>query len=349
MDEKGKAFHLQPDIAELLEGIGLPLDEAVREDLPQPAAQQQPPAVTAPVVPEPEPEPPPNIPPEAARAMIWPKEPSDYIEPDWAHYMFRVWDHIRLHVPLVLMTGPRGTGKTQAAMVYAARQKKPLIIVNCHSAMEPESLLGTPRLDLKNHGGDYCQDGPFGLAAKYGAIVLMDEFNVTGPAFQTVINSVTDSVQNGIFNPYTAERINWPKPRIIIAVNEGYAGTREIQQAVRDRGEPMFAEYLPPYQEIELIRKRTGISATEATRAVNTANAIRAAARGENSKFMMIDFDLSPRALISYGSRIVDGKQTQDRAWKEAVIGRIGNNPRTAETRTIVTELSKQVGNFNIR
>ncbi|WP_413936948.1 AAA family ATPase [Nitrospira sp. BLG_1] len=280
-------------------------------------------------------------------SLIMPVEPTDYVEPDWAQFLFNVWDDMD-DTPGVMVDGPRGTGKTQAVMVYAARRNKPLLVCNCNQEMTPDSLLGSPRIDMKGVGGDYLQMGPIALAAKLGAVLFMDEVNYLPPATQAVNNPLMDTVQNGIFLPYTGERIEWENPKIVAAFNSGYAGTREINQAFFDRFEPLVAEYLPLRQEATLIVNRTGCEYQLAERAVRTANAIRAAAKGDNGNVMPLEFDLSPRALFSFARRVVSGKQDINRAWKEAVIGRVGSGIRRSGARETVRQLSIQIGNFQV-
>jgi hypothetical protein len=281
-------------------------------------------------------------------ALTYPKAPRDYVEPDWADFPLNIWDGIP-DLPGVLLTGPRGTGKTLLAQVYAARRKRPLLTVNCNSGMTADSLLGTPRLDLKGRGGDYMQPGPVAVAAKYNAVLFLDELNRAGPDVQAILNPLADRVNEGVYIPYTGERIDWKQPCILAAMNEGYAGTREVDPALRDRFESVYAEYLPQDDEIKLIRNRTKCPKGVAENAVKTANAIRAAARGDSadSQTMPIDFDLSPRALLSFAYRVVKGQDTSI-AWREAVLNRIGNSPRFAPTRSVVAQLSSQIGGFDV-
>ena len=280
-------------------------------------------------------------------ALVNPTEPVDYVEPKWAKFLFHVWDDME-DTPAVMIAGPRGTGKTLAAMVYAARKGVPLLICNCNQEMTPESLLGCPRIDLKGVGGDYLQMGPFALAAKLDAVVLLDEVNYFPPATQAVANPLLDTIQGGVFLPYTGERINWPNPKVLMTYNDGYSGTREMNQALCDRCEPLVADYLAPAEERALIVNRTGCATDLADRAVKTANAIRAAARGDNGSVMPLDFDLSPRALLSFARRVVQGVQTESEAWREAVIGRVGGGARKQGARETVRQLSMQIGGFQL-
>jgi hypothetical protein len=279
--------------------------------------------------------------------LVDPVEPSDYIQPDWADYAFNYWHRIKDSLA-VIFGGARGTGKTLTAIVLAARMGRKLLICNCNPDMTAESLIGTPRLNLKEHGGDYLQPGPILVAAKTGAVLLLDEMNLMPSAVQAAMNPVIDTVQRGLTVQYTGERISWENPRVICCLNEGYAGTKEIQQAFRDRPESMVATYLPPADEVNLLIGRTGCARDDAEKAVKTASAIRAAATGDASSVTLpIDFDLSPRALISFCSRVVAG-QEPNRAWREAVLNRIGYSARVRATLEAVKQLSINAGGFNL-
>lgn len=340
---------LTPGIRALFDSMGIAYEsERIVVQAPEtpvaPSATPEPDASMPPEVREAsEPESP--VAPSATGDFTCPSEPKDFIEPDWAHYLFRIWDTVKGVVSnVILLSGPRGTGKTLAAEVYAARRKRPIIKVNCTPDMTAESLLGTPRLDFKG-GGDRWQPGPLMLAAQYGAVLLLDEFNAMSTAAQIAVNPIGDRDPATVFVPYTGESFVWHRPRVIACVNEGYTGTREIQPALRDRFETLQATYLPESREIDLVRGRTGLAFEIAERAVKTANAIRAAAAGNDTSVVPIDFDMSPRALLMFGARVMAGQSEAD-AWRQAVIGRAGYSIRTEAVRAALENISKTVGGF---
>ena len=271
----------------------------------------------------------------------------DYIRPAWGEFFYDLWPKID-SILAVILYGPRGTGKTLAALQWAHENgHTKVVLCNCHPDMTAEKLLGTKRLDLKTRGGDYWQPGPIMLAAMFDCPLILDEFNITGPSTQVVMNPLCDGVQKGILIPATGERIRWEKPRIICCVNEGYAGTRPLQEAFRDRAEPVITTYLPEADEARLLNSRTDCDLFTCQHATKTAAAIRAAAKGDpNSGNMPLEFDLSPRALFSYCLRVHHG-QEKAKAWWEAIIGRMGYSIQSESTRATVQKLSENVGGFN--
>ena len=268
-------------------------------------------------------------------------EPSDYWEPDYADFLFHRWDVCR-SVKGVREVGPRGTGKTQAAQVYAARRGKWFLPVNVHGNMTADSLIGYSRLDLQGQGGDYFQPGPLTIAAQYDAVLLLDEFNRATPDVQAIVNALTDGVNNGFFNPYTMRFMRWDNPRIILTMNEGYSGCRNMDQALLDRFAPVKCDYLPPERESAIIIGRTGCSAPIVDTMVRCANSIRAANKGDGGT-IPLDFDLSPRPLIECAERVVAG-QSVDRAWLESVIWRAGMDTMLEP----IIALSRSVGGYAV-
>lgn len=278
-----------------------------------------------------------------AACLMRAAEPSYFIEPPWGKFILDLWPKLP-ECPAVLMEGARGTGKTLIALVIAARLGRPCLLVNCQPDMTAEMLLGTPRIKA---GSDYWSPGPIMLAAQHNAILVLDEFNVLSPAAQLGIKPICDGVIKGLYIPYTGERIEWPDPRVICCVNPDYQGTRMLQEACRDTMETVCCDYLPQADEIRMICARTGADKDVVSNAVNCANAIRAAARGENSADgMPLAFDLSPRALLSFGRRVV-ARQSADVAWKEAVIDRCGTSFQGAATREAVRQISMSIGGYN--
>lgn len=270
--------------------------------------------------------------------------PDDLILPAWSNFMWEVWDRLNSEYPkeqlfALLLSGAAGTTKTTLAFHYAAKHNRPLLAVNCQPDMTPEALLGCQQI---RDGTSYWQPGLLQVAAECDAIVLFDEFNLMPSGVQAALNPITDGVQKGIFNPHTCHRVDWLSPRIIFAVNVGYAGTRTIQEAFKDRCHTLIAQYLKPEQEIKLLCTRTNVPKTEADTAVKVATAIRAAAQEGR-----VEFDLSPRALIRHCQMVVLGCDRHT-AWTEAVMHRIGWSITTEASWVAAAEISRSVGDYHV-
>lgn len=337
---------LPPEIREYMRAQGLMDDEPITLAASGPVTVNvtEPPegSAVAPAQPA-EPEPTPPASPQSAGILIDPQDCPDYLEPPELNYLFNVWP--RLRRPLVILTGPRGTGKTLAAEVWAFRNGHKLLKVEADPQMEPEQLLGAPRI---SSGTDYWQDGPLTIAARLSAagqkvLVFIDEFSLFSPQCQAKLNCITDRIESGFTIPYTGERVQWNQPRILLAANEGYAGTRGIQEALRDRGRTLETVYLREADEINLLVNRTGLVQDIAERAVQCANAIRAAARGDDTATMPLEFDFSFRALEDFAEAHVHGQDLHE-SWRQAVLGRVGNSFREEAARNVVIQLSRTGG-----
>lgn len=264
-------------------------------------------------------------------------EPPNFVECPWMDFVLHRWEKVR-NINIVLATGPRGSGKTLLIEVLAARLEKPLVKVECDHELTAQDLLGCSRVKAAS---DYWLDGPILLAAKHNAILYLSEFNALSPGAQLKLNGLGDRDDGSIFVQYTGERVTWKNPMIYLDANEGYAGTRTIQEALRDRCATVTAKYLDKEHEVSLIKERTGAPLDAVKRAVTTANAIRAASEGKSSDTVLpLEFHMSPRRLLEWGWRVKAG-QTSATAWKEAVIDSVGSGPEVSPLKDVLIEISK--------
>lgn len=107
----------------------------------------------------------------------------------------------------LLLNGPTGAGKSSLIENFCARLGIEVYRVACHGRMEFQDLLGSWRL-VESADGKPVQawhDGPLPLAARSGAVLLLDEINFLHPSVVGGLNSVMDGAP--IFIPETGERI----------------------------------------------------------------------------------------------------------------------------------------------
>ncbi len=162
----------------------------------------------------------------------------------------------------IMLLGPTGTGKTELVSEYAARTKKPLITVM--PAMRPEHLIGQFIEDAD--GKLVFQRGPLWIACELGNSVLyFDEINRLHEDVVPILYPLLDRrrqllvYEHGIkavrrstgeylprFDPADPDQEQWegelivqlPDDVLIVAsYNPGYAGTNQLNEALRNRFE----------------------------------------------------------------------------------------------------------------
>jgi nitric oxide reductase NorQ protein len=193
----------------------------------------------------------------------------------------------------VMLTGPRGTGKTTAVKQIARRFERALALVSGHSDLMVEELRGA--MGLRN-GDSVFTPGPVTQAVREGGYLLFDECNLCRPGVVAWLNAVIED-DAILALPETGEMIHVPNDfRCFFCFNEGYSGTRDLNEALKDRCRVIFCDYWPKEAEMVLLKtKLPYIADIDARRAIDTANGIRKARR-EGS----IDFDFSIRTLVQW-------------------------------------------------
>lgn len=282
------------------------------------------------------------------------EELDDFMEADWMDFPLNILPKLIGRILGVQAVGDKGTGKSTMIVEMLARLGLPVVQVNCHGEMLPEHLLG--RVVIQKIDGvsqTVWVDGPIPIASRNNAVLWLREMNYLPPHTSTQLMPLLDGVAEGTTIPFTGEELQWKAPLIIADYNVGYAGTKQVNEALLDRLETVRAEPLPPKKEMQLVIGRTGCTHTSLIQnAINTAASLRAAARGEykskdGSEIPPIDFVMSVRRLFSYANRLVAG-QDSDAAWQQAVIDSIPDSFRNQRIREQVADISRVVGGFNV-
>jgi len=120
--------------------------------------------------------------------------------------------------------------------------------------------------------------------------------------------------------------------RLILIYNEGYAGTREVNAALKDRLMPIYCDYLPANEEITLLEKLTGATTEQATRVQAVAAMIRAA---------NLRFDLSPRSLVRWVRLVKDAGLSWGQAYERAILDLVGPPQLAAPQRACLEEIAR--------
>ena len=113
-----------------------------------------------------------------------------YITPDTASLFKRVNKASESKVQKVLLRGPHGAGKTEMAMQFAARFKRPMLIMDCANLKEPRDWFGYKTIE----GGEVVwHESQFDKVLAAGNhVVLLDEANRVHPTIMNTLIPILD-------------------------------------------------------------------------------------------------------------------------------------------------------------
>ncbi|OXS80095.1 hypothetical protein B1B05_01030 [Domibacillus enclensis] len=136
----------------------------------------------------------------------------------------------------ILLKGPTGSGKTKLAESLAAQFGQPVHSINCSVDLDAEAMLGFKTIVEKDEQTQIeFVEGPVIQAMKNGHLLYIDEINMAKPETLPILNGVLD-YRRQITNPFTGEVVTAkPSFTVMAAVNEGYAGTAPMNEALKNR------------------------------------------------------------------------------------------------------------------
>lgn len=175
------------------------------------AAGTPPPAAAAPTVSQPE----------------VPAPSPSFVEPSW----YPVLGYAMKAEKGITLFGPRGCGKSTAIRHKASELGKRTITLQCAANMQIDSLLGSW---TSENGSLRFIDGPLTTAVRTGAWLIAEEANVIHPGVWSAVNTLTDQTGEGLRLPTGEVVPQSPDFRLALCYNEGYAGTREVNCALKE-------------------------------------------------------------------------------------------------------------------
>lgn len=131
----------------------------------------------------------------------------------------------------LLLVGPKATGKNVLAENLAAVFDRPEWDISFYLNTDAASLIGT---DTFQNGEVSLRHGPIYQCAEYGGFGILDEINMAKNESLAVLHATLDFRRIIDVPGYDRIRLA-PCTRFIATMNYGYAGTREINEALASR------------------------------------------------------------------------------------------------------------------
>lgn len=155
-------------------------------------------------------------------------------KPKYKYYGTPIWEEAitaLLSGENILLVGPKATGKNVFAENLAAVFRRPSWDVSFYLNTDASSLIGT---DTFKNGEVSFRKGPICRCAEAGGFGVLDEINMAKNESLAVLHATLDFRR--IIDIPGYERITLsPCTRFIATMNYGYAGTRELNEALASR------------------------------------------------------------------------------------------------------------------
>ncbi len=131
----------------------------------------------------------------------------------------------------ILLVGPKATGKNVLAENLSAVFGRPEWDVSFYLNTDAASLIGT---DTFKNGEVSFRKGPIYACAESGGFGVLDEINMAKNESLAVLHATLDFRRIIDVPGYSRIRLS-PATRFIATMNYGYAGTRELNEALASR------------------------------------------------------------------------------------------------------------------
>ena len=154
--------------------------------------------------------------------------------PAFTYYGKQVWEQALAALLCgenLLLAGGKATGKNVLAENLAAAFGRPAWDISFHVNMDAASLIG---MDTFEGGEVRFRPGPVYLCAKHGGFGVLDEINMAKNEALAVLHATLDFRRAIDVPGYERVEVD-PAARFIGTMNYGYAGTRELNEALTSR------------------------------------------------------------------------------------------------------------------
>lgn len=169
-------------------------------------------------------------------------------KPRYLYYGTRVWEEAiaaLLCGEHLLLTGPKATGKNVFAENLAAAFGRPIWNISLSINTDAASLIGS---DTFQNGEVTFREGPVSKSARLGGFGVLDEINMAKNEALAVLHEALDFRRSIDIPGYDQIKLH-KASRFIATMNYGYAGTRELNEALASR---FVVINMPPISEKNL-------------------------------------------------------------------------------------------------
>jgi cobaltochelatase CobS len=228
----------------------------------------------------------------------------------------------------ILLVGHTGCGKSSLISQLGAELNWPVRRVNLDGETSISDFIG--QWVVRDKEMTYLY-GILPTAMREGQILVLEELDAADPGILFVLQSIMEDggklvlTDNGgeIIEPHKDFRLVATANTLGLGDETGlYTGTHVLNQSHLDRWTAVFRmEYLPPSQELEVVRKKVPeLKKALAKAIVNLAGAVRRAAEQEQ-----VFCTFSTRKVLAFASKSVSYNSTMA-ALQITVLNRLSNN-----------------------
>ena len=169
-----------------------------------------------------------------ARFPLTPELSGRVPRPHYRYYGREIWEEAAAALLCganLLLVGGKATGKNVLAENLAMAFRRPSWDISFHVNMDAASLIG---MDTFRGGEVVFRPGPVYQAARYGGFGILDEINMAKNEALAVLHAALDFRRSLDIPGYDQLQMDGAT-RFIATMNYGYAGTRELNEALASR------------------------------------------------------------------------------------------------------------------
>ena len=167
----------------------------------------------------------------------YPTEPENLArvpDPEYYYYGKKTWELAIASILAgknLLLAGPKATGKNVLSENLGALFGRPVWNVSFHINTDASYLVGTDTYDGSRVS---FRPGPIWLCAQKGGFGILDEINMAKNEALAVLHAALDFRRSLDVPGYEKLDLR-PETRFIATMNYGYAGTRDLNEALTSR------------------------------------------------------------------------------------------------------------------